>query len=102
MNEEVVVSDWKKFQAPGAVGSVDMQLQQIAAADGVSIPIRVYGVANQSTPIVLAHGLQSHSGWFVQSCSFLAEKGFAVYALDRRGSGCSKAPRGDCDDFQTM
>lgn len=44
--------------------------------------------------LVYLHGLQSHSGWFGETCARLAEEGFEVYALDRRGSGESGGPRG--------
>jgi alpha-beta hydrolase superfamily lysophospholipase len=50
----------------------------------------------------MLHGLQSHSGWFVQSQTFLANLGFPVYAMDRRGSGLSEGARGDCTDFHQM
>lgn len=45
--------------------------------------------------LVLLHGLQSHAGWFAEAAEGLVQRGFAVYALDRRGSGCSPAARGD-------
>jgi alpha-beta hydrolase superfamily lysophospholipase len=50
----------------------------------------------------MLHGLQSHSGWFIQSQTFLANLGFPVYAMDRRGSGLSEGNRGDCSDFRQM
>jgi acylglycerol lipase len=45
--------------------------------------------------LVLLHGLQSHSQWFAEAAELLCDRGLAVYALDRRGSGSSPAPRGD-------
>ena len=45
--------------------------------------------------VVLVHGLQSHANWFAEPGQRLAERGLAVYAPDRRGSGTSPAPRGD-------
>jgi alpha-beta hydrolase superfamily lysophospholipase len=45
---------------------------------------------------VLVHGLQSHAGWFTDASEALVDRGLALYALDRRGSGSSQdAPRGD-------
>src|SRR5262249_2375614 len=51
--------------------------------------------------VILIHGLQSHAGWFVESRAGeqLAAQGLAVYAPDRRGSGCSAGPRGDIASF---
>jgi len=53
-------------------------------------------------PVLMLHGLQSHSGWFVQSAAFIASLGHPVYAIDRRGSGLSAETRGDCRDFREM
>jgi alpha-beta hydrolase superfamily lysophospholipase len=39
----------------------------------------------------MLHGLESHSGWFVQSARHLAELGLPVYAFDRGGSGVSES-----------
>jgi alpha-beta hydrolase superfamily lysophospholipase len=49
---------------------------------------------------VLVHGLQSHAGWFSDAGTRLADRGLAVYAPDRRGSGRSAAKRGDVADFR--
>lgn len=61
----------------------------------------VHGFAWQhpspSAVLVLVHGLQSHAGWFTPAAEALRERGTAVYALDRRGSGTSPGVRGDID-----
>lgn len=62
----------------------------IDAPDGYRIPVRVFGRAGAGRPVILVHGLQSHSGWFVQSARWLAGLGLPVYAFDRRGSGSSR------------
>jgi len=71
----------------------------VVAADGVDIPVRLFGAEGGKTPILMAHGLQSHSGWFAQSAAFIAGLGHPVYAVDRRGSGLSLTTRGDSKDF---
>jgi alpha-beta hydrolase superfamily lysophospholipase len=58
------------------------------------IPVRVNGVEARNTPLIMLHGLQSHSGWFTQSASFISSLGNPVYAMDRYGSGMSRAPKG--------
>src|SRR2546430_1629099 len=45
--------------------------------------------------LILVHGLQSHAQWFAECAETLFARGFAVYALDRRGSGSSPGVRGD-------
>lgn len=50
--------------------------------------------------LILVHGLQSHAGWFSEAGEALLDRGIAVYALDRRGSGSSTgAVRGDVDRY---
>lgn len=39
--------------------------------------------------MVMLHGLESHSGWFVQSARRIADLGLPVHAFDRCGSGVS-------------
>lgn len=75
-------------------------LEFIQDATSAAIPVRVFGVTGRKTPVIMAHGLQSHSGWFVQSAAFIAGQGHPVYAMDRRGSGLSMAARGDIKDFR--
>lgn len=74
----------------------------IAGPHGVEIPVRAFARGTRSTPVVLTHGLQSHSGWFLQSAERISALGLPVYLIDRRGSGLSEAPRGECRDFQEM
>ncbi len=50
--------------------------------------------------LVLVHGLQSHAQWFADAADELVERGFSVYALDRRGSGSSPEARGDIARYQ--
>ena len=64
---------------------------------------RVYGYVWRHTAptaaLVLVHGLQSHAGWFSDAAEVLLDRGLAVYALDRRGSGSSVATRGDIERY---
>ncbi len=69
---------------------------------GYDIALRIYGQAGDKIPVVMTHGLQSHSGWFAQSAAHMAAQGHPVYAVDRRGSGLSQGPRGDMKSFDEM
>ncbi len=51
--------------------------------------------------LVLVHGLQSHAQWFAEAAEALVDRGLAVYAVDRRGSGSSPAVRGDVASYCT-
>ncbi len=52
--------------------------------------------------IVMLHGIRSHAGWYGRSCRALAERGYEVHFLDRRGSGWNTARRGDCPSFRRL
>ncbi len=49
--------------------------------------------------VVCLHGIQSHGGWYEHSSNRLREAGFAVWFLDRRGSGLNQQARGDAPRF---
>jgi acylglycerol lipase len=60
----------------------------------------VWRHAAPSAVLVLVHGLQSHAGWFADAAETLVDRGLALYALDRRGSGSSTgAERGDIASY---
>jgi alpha-beta hydrolase superfamily lysophospholipase len=66
------------------------------ASDGYLLQYRHWPAAT-STPrahIVALHGIQSHSGWYTYSSTRLAQAGYEVYFLDRRGSGLNPLDRG--------
>ena len=67
-------------------------------------PPHVHGYAwRQAEPtasLVLIHGFQSHAQWFAEAGELLYDRGFSVYALDRRGSGSSPDERGHVDRYR--
>jgi alpha-beta hydrolase superfamily lysophospholipase len=52
--------------------------------------------------VVALHGIQSHGGWYTESCRFLARAGYTVDFLDRRGSGLNQEARGDAPSFRRL
>ena len=77
-------------------------LNEIPNQEGFDIPVRIYGEENKKTPILVMHGLESHSGWFWQTGEQLSSFGHPVYLVDRQGSGRSEAPRGDCKNYHII
>jgi alpha-beta hydrolase superfamily lysophospholipase len=78
-------------------------LETFTAGDGYRWRYRRYPPAG--TPrahVVCIHGIQSHGGWYVHSCTRLAAAGFAVSFLDRRGSGLNDEARGDAPGFRRL
>lgn len=66
------------------------------ASDGYLLRYRRWlsELENPRGIVVALHGIQSHSGWYAYSCSRMAEAGYDVYFLDRRGSGLNEESRG--------
>ncbi|MFL5243964.1 MAG: alpha/beta fold hydrolase [Gemmataceae bacterium] len=75
------------------------------AGDGYSWHYRHYaslGSPSQRGTVVCLHGIQSHGGWYEFSCERMAQAGFDVYFLDRRGAGLNQTARGDTPSFQRL
>jgi alpha-beta hydrolase superfamily lysophospholipase len=73
------------------------------AGDGYRWRYRHYPPTGESRArIVCVHGIQSHGGWYQGSCERLAQVGFEVYFLDRRGSGLNEIDRGDTPGFRRL
>lgn len=75
---------------------------RLPASDGVALHHRYWVPSGQAVSGVLlfSHGIASHGAWFSETAAFLADHGFAVYALDRRGSGLSGGRRGHVDSYE--
>ncbi len=74
------------------------------AGDGYRWHYRHYPSATSPSlaRVVAIHGIQSHGGWYVLSCTRLADAGFDVYFLDRRGAGLNEQGRGDAPGFRRL
>jgi len=63
---------------------------------------RVWYVPDCRAVVVMLHGIQSHSGWYVGSAEHLAQAGVSVLAPDRRGSGMNAEARGDAPNYRVL
>jgi alpha-beta hydrolase superfamily lysophospholipase len=81
-------------------------VETFTASDGYRWRYRRYADAGQPSSalahVVCIHGIQSHGGWYVSSCTRLRAAGFAVYFLDRRGAGLNEQDRGDTPSFRRL
>jgi alpha-beta hydrolase superfamily lysophospholipase len=77
------------------------EIRYFTAADGYRFAVRVWDRPAAAGRVLVIHGIVSHGGWYLRSCRYLAEHGFEVHALDRRGSGLNLAARGDVPDCET-
>jgi len=81
----------------------DPELLEFEATDGYVWNYRHFATNDQPLgTIVVLHGIQSHSGWYLESASQLAESGWNVSLLDRRGSGMNQVDRGDAPTFRRL
>jgi alpha-beta hydrolase superfamily lysophospholipase len=78
-------------------------LETHTAADGYRRHYRRYAPAGPArADVVCVHGIQSHAGWYEGSCTRLAEAGYDVCFLDRRGCGANAEARGDAPGFRRL
>ncbi len=78
-------------------------LATFRASDGYSFYYRHYpAIGVPRARLVFIHGIRSHGKWYAYSCTKLAEAGFDVFFLDRRGSGLNTALRGDSPGFRRL
>lgn len=72
-------------------------IRTFRASDGYELHYRHFPASTDLPRVVVVglHGIQSHSGWYEYSSGKLAEAGFEVNFLDRRGSGLNSHKRGD-------
>ena len=67
--------------------------------EGREISVREWSSPENSTSIVYVHGIQSHSGWAVETGGWLLENGFNLFAYDRAGSGMSGGVKGHLNTY---
>lgn len=72
------------------------------ASDGRRLALRVWRPdTTANARVVFLHGITSHGGWYGQVAQHLADAGFEVHFLDRRGSGLNAEQPGDVDHWYT-
>lgn len=78
-------------------------IEEFTASDGYKFRYRKYSSEQEPRAnIVYLHGIQSHSGWYEYSCTKVADAGYCVSFLDRRGSGMNNENRGDAPGFRRL
>jgi alpha-beta hydrolase superfamily lysophospholipase len=88
----------------GAVSPAQVapELQKLEINNQNHLSYRKYLADNPRGAVLYLHGIQSHSGWYVQSCEILAANGYTVYAPDRRGSGLNRQDRGHVQNYEDL
>lgn len=83
------------------VTSLESEWVSIMLADDYRGTARYFS-DGQGRAVLYLHGIQSHGGWFLQSCEYLRQRGLAVLAPDRRGSGLNAQDRGHADSAEQL
>lgn len=71
------------------------ELRKYAAPDGAALLLRTFEPEGdrlaRRPPVVYLHGIESHGGWFAPMAGRLADRGWTVHLLDRRGAGLNRS-----------
>jgi alpha-beta hydrolase superfamily lysophospholipase len=86
------------------LANVHASIEVFNASDGYPLYYRSYWPVGQAEKghLVYTHGIQSHGGWYVKSCTQMAAAGYRVSYLDRRGSGLNWIRRGDAPNYRRL
>jgi alpha-beta hydrolase superfamily lysophospholipase len=86
----------------GRCSLADNGLSLFRSGDGYRWYAHTDNVEKPKGLVVLLHGIRSHAGWYTRTRQALAEAGYEVHFLDRRGSGLNTAHRGDTPCFHRL
>jgi acylglycerol lipase len=78
---------------------VQQRNEAIRSGDGLGLYTQAWLPDDPKATVILSHGYAEHSGRYQHFASYLADHGFAVYALDHRGHGRSEGERANVKVF---
>ncbi|MGB2631284.1 MAG: alpha/beta fold hydrolase [Candidatus Omnitrophota bacterium] len=84
------------------VGQEFSEMKHIAARDGAEIYYREWKGDPEKDVLVYLHGIESHTGWFVDTAELLNKRGYRIYAMERRGSGINRTNRGYMKNYHVL
>jgi len=70
--------------------------------DGYQAYARFWTGPDPRGAVLYHHGIQSHCGWYETSAARLADAGYAVLQIDRRGSGRNSTDRGHAESAEQL
>ncbi len=74
----------------------------VSLPDGYEAYARYWPAGTPRGAVLLHHGIQSHCGWYEGSPARLAEAGYAVLQMDRRGCGRNEKDRGHAESQEQL
>jgi acylglycerol lipase len=89
-------TNWPNFGDSGGVPRI------YTVSDGTHLHCLHFPASEPRAYVVALNGIQSHAGWYERSSTLLADAGFDVRLLDRRGSGRSGGLRGHAPHWERL
>ena len=80
----------------------DFEELRVRLPDRYEAYARYWGQTRPRGAVLYHHGIQSHCGWYETSPTRLAEAGFAVLQIDRRGCGRNEQDRGHAESAEQL
>jgi len=74
----------------------------VSLSDGYRAYGRYWKASDPRGAVLYHHGIQSHCGWYQSSAAALADAGYGVLQVDRRGSGRNMAKRGHAESADQL
>lgn len=74
--------------------------RRFAAPDGTELFYRTWRPESSRGSLVIVHGLNDHSGRFMETARYWTDQGLTVWALDQRGHGRSAGARSFVERFR--
>jgi len=74
----------------------------VRLTDGYQANARYWTGPDPRGAVLYHHGIQSHCGWYETSAARLADAGYAVLQIDRRGSGGNSTDRGHAESAEQL
>lgn len=74
----------------------------VTLPDGYAAYARYWTARPAKGAVLYHHGIQSHCGWYERSAARMAEAGYAVLQVDRRGSGRNERERGHASSAEEL
>lgn len=81
---------------------MDPQVISSHAPDGLSLVLRHWAAPMPRAALSLVHGFGEHSGRYEHMAAHLNKNGISVVAIDLRGHGRTKGPRGVCKNYSEL
>lgn len=75
---------------------------QLQMPDGYAAYARYWPHRDPRGAVLYFHGIQSHCGWYEQSAAHLAQAGYVVLQVDRRGCGQNSQDRGHAHSAEQL